>query len=592
MVSVKINGKEIRVGRGATILEAAQKAGEKIPTLCYIKDLFPSGACRMCIVEAKGRPNLIPACSYPAEEGMEIQTRSPRVLNARRTIIELLLASHPFDCLTCARNGGCELQGLAAEYSITDVPFKGKARHHYTDFSSPSIVRDPDKCILCGRCVRVCEEMQGVSAVDFTKRGFDTMVLPALGKDLSQTTCVNCGQCVLACPTGALSDVSSINNVIQALQDRKKYLVAQVAPAIRVSLGDFFGLEPGRNVTGMVAAALRKMGFDAVFDTDFTADLTIMEEASELIERVKSGGIRHEGARDGGGHAPGPLPMFTSCCPAWVKFAEQNYPELLPHLSSCKSPQQMMGALVKSYLAEKRGLAPENVYVVSFMPCTAKKFESERPEMGKGPVPDVDAVLTTRELARMLKIYGIDFGTLPVEEFDAPLGLTSGSGDIFAASGGVMESALRTAHYLLTGKDLGVGGAGIEFEEVRGYRGIKEAEVSLAGFKLRVAVVNRLVYAREIIRRMKSGQNTYHFIEVMTCPGGCAGGGGQIFGYEPERIRSRIESIYRLDLSRNVRLSYNSPTIKEVYDRYLGRPGSEKAHELLHTRYVPKSKRN
>jgi NADH-quinone oxidoreductase subunit G/NADP-reducing hydrogenase subunit HndD len=365
--------------------------------------------------------------------------------------------------------------------------------------------------------------------------------------------------------------------VIQALQDKKKYLVAQVAPAIRVSLGDFFGLEPGRNVTGMVAAALRKMGFDAVFDTDFSADLTIMEEASELIDRVKNGGL---------------LPMFTSCCPAWIKFAEQNYPELLPHLSTCKSPQQMMGALVKSYLAETRGIAPENIHVVSVMPCTAKKFESERPEMGKGPVPDVDAVLTTRELSRMLKIYGIDFVSLPAEDFDAPLGLTSGSGDIFAASGGVMESALRTAHFLLTGKDLGVGGAGIEFEEVRGYRGIKEAEVDIAGFKLKVAVVNRLVYAREIIRRMKSGQNTYHFIEVMTCPGGCVGGGGQIFGYEPERIKSRIESIYRLDLSRNVRLSYNSPTIKEIYDRYLGRPGSEKAHALLHTHYVPKPKRN
>ena len=573
MVTLKINGKEIQVGKGATVLDASQKAGEKIPTLCYVKDLLPSGACRMCIVEAKGKPGLIPACSYPAEEGMEIQTRSPRVLNSRRTIMELLLASHPFDCLTCVRSGGCELQSLAAEYNIAAVPFKGKTRHHYTDFSSPSIVRNPDKCILCGRCVRVCEEVQGVAAIDFTKRGFDTMVLPALEKDLSQTTCVNCGQCVLACPTGALSEVSSITTVVQTLQEKKRYMVAQVAPAIRVSLGDFFGLEPGRNVTGMVAAAARKMGFDRVFDTDFTADLTIMEEAAELVRRIQSGG---------------PLPMFTSCCPAWVKYAEQNEPDLLKNLSTCKSPQQMMGTLIKSYLSKEQGVAPENIYVVSIMPCTAKKFECERPEMGKGALPDVDAVLTTRELARMLKIYGIHFPELAEEQFDSPLGLTSGSGDIFAASGGVMESALRTAHYFLTGKDL----KSIEFEEVRGYRGIKEAEVDVAGTKLRVAVVNRLANAKELIKRIKSGRSVYHFVEVMTCPGGCVGGGGQIYGYEPERIKNRIDSIYRLDLTRSVRLSYNSPAIKDIYEKYLGRPGSEKAHELLHTHYTPKPKRS
>ncbi|HUT65984.1 MAG TPA: NADH-dependent [FeFe] hydrogenase, group A6 [Spirochaetota bacterium] len=573
MVTLKINGNTIKARKGSTILEAARKAGEKVPTLCYINGLFPSGACRMCIVEIEGKAGLVPSCSYPVEEGMEAYTRSPRVLNGRRTIIELLLASHPFDCLTCPKNGHCELQSIAAEYGIERVPYKGKTRHHYTDFSSASIVRDPNKCILCGRCVRICEEVQGVSAIDFTKRGFDTMVLPPFEQDISQTTCVYCGQCVLSCPVGALSERSSLEEVIEVLQENGKYLVAGVAPAIRVSLGEFFGLEPGQNVTGMVSAALRKIGFQKVFDTDFTADLTIMEEASEFIGRIENGGE---------------LPLFTSCCPAWIKFSEQNFPELLPNISTCKSPQQMMGALVKHHLSEEIGIPPEDIYLVSIMPCTAKKYECTRPEMGVGASADVDTVLTTRELAKMIKIHGINFPDIEPEWFDDPIGFTSGSGDIFAASGGVMESALRTAYYFITGKDL----EKIEFEEVRGFRGIKEASVEIGDLPVNVAVVNTLSNAREIIRRIQSGEKEYHFVEVMSCPGGCVGGGGQMEGYEPERIKQRIEAIYSLDRKRVVRLSYNNPAVTKLYDNLLDRPGSARSHELLHTSYGRKSKRN
>jgi len=571
-VKLNINGKDVEVNKGATLLEACIKAGEKIPTLCYIKGLSPSGACRMCVVEVEGKPNLIPSCSYPTEDNMKVYTRSPKVLNARRTIIELLLASHPFDCLTCQRNQNCELQSLAAEYGIENVPYFGKTRHHYTDFSSPAIIRDPDKCILCGRCVRICEEIQGVSAIDFTGRGFSTMVLPAMDMELSQTNCVNCGQCVLACPTGAIGEVSALGEVVNTLQEGKKYFVAQVAPAIRVSLGEFFGLDPGRNVTGIIASALRKIGFNRVFDTDFSADLTIMEEAKELVDRIKTGKN---------------LPLFTSCCPAWIKFAEHEYPELLQNISSCKSPQQMMGAMVKTYLAEQLKINPEDIYHVSIMPCTAKKFEIVRPEMGRANVQDVDAVLTTREFARLINIFGINFNELEPEDFDSPLGLTSGSGDIFAASGGVAESALRTAHFYITGRDL----EKVEFEQVRGFEGLKEAEVEIDGNKIKIAVVNRLSNARKVINAIKKGEKDYHFVEVMACPGGCAGGGGQIYGFEHDRIIERMKSIYQLDVTRKVRLSYNSPAIKEIYDNYLIKPGSQKAHHLLHTSYRARPKR-
>lgn len=571
MINIIVNGKEINTEKGSSILDAVRKAGENVPTLCYLKDMFPSGACRMCVVEVKGRRGLIPSCAYPAEEGMEVFTNSLRVTNARRTIIELLLASHPFDCLTCSGNGGCELQKLASDYSITKVSFNGETRHHYKDFSSPSIVREPDKCILCGRCVRICEEVQGVSAINFTNRGFNTMVLPPFEMDLNETKCVNCGQCVVACPTGALHEVSALEKVISVLQEQKKYLVAQVAPAIRVSLGEFYGLKPGENVTGKVAAVLRKMGFKSVFDTDFSADLTIMEEGHEFVERIKNGG---------------PFPLFTSCCPAWVKYAEYNYHDILPNISSCKSPQQMMGSLVKTYFAENKGINLKDIYLVSVMPCTAKKFEAERSEHTLNGNPVVDAVLTTREFAKLINIFGINFKEIKEEEFDPSLGLTSGSGDIFAASGGVAESALRTAYSLVTGRDL----KEIEFKELRGYDGIKEATVEIDGLKLNLAVANRLTNARKIIEMVKSGKKQYHFIEIMACPGGCVGGGGQIFGYDPKRIEERIKAVYDVEEKRDVRLSYKNPSINEIYNSYLGKPGSEKAHKLLHTSYLQRER--
>ena len=567
MINLTINNRKIEAKPGTSILDAAQVAGEKVPTLCHIKDVFPSGACRMCVVEVKGKPNLTPSCAFPVEEGMEVQTRSPRVINARRTIIQLLLASHPFDCLTCPKNGFCELQSLASEYGIDSLPFRGKTRRHYADFSSPSIIREPDKCILCGRCVRICEEVQGVAAIDFTRRGFDTMVLPPFEMDLSETTCVNCGQCTLACPTGALHEVRVVERVMKTLQEGKKYLVAQAAPAIRVSLGDFFGLPAGTNVTGKVAAALRRIGFRQVFDTDFAADLTIMEEGTELVQRIKEG-------RN--------LPLLTSCCPAWVKFAEISYPELLPNISTCKSPQEMMGATIKSYLAQKQNIDPRDIFVVSVMPCTAKKFEAQRPELSSGTgLADVDAVITTRQLNRMMQIYGIDFAGLPEDDFDRPFGAPTGSGDIFAASGGVMEAALRTAYHLLTGKDL----KQLDFEDVRGMNGVKEARVPIGERVLRIAVANRLSNARLIAERVKAGDAPWDFIEVMACPGGCAGGGGQLFGYDPERVERRIKGIYALDRSRAVRLSYRNPAVKDVYRDYFGEPGSHRAHELLHTGY-------
>jgi NADH-quinone oxidoreductase subunit G/NADP-reducing hydrogenase subunit HndD len=571
MINLTINNRKIQATPGSSILEAAQAAGEKIPTLCHIKELFPSGACRICVVEVKGKPNLTPSCAFPAEEGMEIQTRSPRVITARRTIIELLLASHPFDCLTCPKNGYCELQSLASEYGIDRVPFQGKTRHHYTDFSSPSIIREPDKCILCGRCVRICEEIQGVAAIDFTRRGFNTMVLPPFEKDLSETTCVNCGQCTLACPTGALHEVRALEKVMMTMQEGKRYIVAQVAPAIRVSLGDFFGLPTGTNVTGKVAAALRRMGFRQVFDTDFAADLTIMEEGTELVNKITRGEK---------------LPMFTSCCPAWVKYAEHYYPELLPRISTCKSPQEMMGATIKSYLAQKQNIDPGDIFVVSVMPCTAKKFEASRPELSSEQgVADVDAVLTTRQFNRMMQIYGIEFASLPDEEYDRPFGAPTGSGDIFAASGGVMESALRTAYHLLTGKDL----EKLDFEDVRGMAGVKVAEVTVGDKTLRIAIANRLSNARIIAERVKAGDAPWDFIEVMACPGGCAGGGGQMFGYDPQRIEERIKSIYALDKARTVRMSYKNPAITAVYKEFFQKPGSQKAHELLHTGYASRS---
>lgn len=575
MITLEINDRAVEVESDATILEAAVTAGVKIPTLCHLKGLFPSGACRLCIVEVEGRSGLIPSCSFPVQDGMKVFTRTPKVLNARKTIVELLLASHPFECLTCNRSMECELQDLAAEFSLNDITYRGKTRHHYSDFSSPSIIRNPEKCILCGRCVRVCEEIQDVSAIDFTNRGFDTMVLPPFEWDLSETECINCGQCILACPTGALHEASAVEGVVDALLDSNKYLVAQVAPAIRVSLGEFYGLAPGENVTGRIAGALRRIGFKKVFDTDFTADLTIMEEGTELVERLEAGEK---------------LPMFTSCCPGWVKFAEHNFPDMLDNISTCKSPQAMMGSLVKNYLAEKEEIKPEDIFVVSVMPCTAKKFEATRPELTKNGVADVDAVLTTREFSRLIDRFGIEFSSVEDSvdegEFDMILGTTSGSGDIFAASGGVMESALRSAYKLITGDDL----EEIEFHAVRGFEGLKEATVTIAGKDVSVAVVNTLLQARKLVENIRSGVASYDFVEIMACPGGCVGGGGQMYGHDNERIKKRITSIYQIDRERKIRRSYMNEQVNELYATYLEKPGSHRSHELLHTAYTSRTR--
>lgn len=567
-VRLTINDRPVEVRRGATLLEAARDVGVKVPTLCSLEGLSPTGACRICVVEAGGDGRLVPACAFPAEEGLSVKTNTPAVRQARKTIIELLLANHKQDCLYCPKNLVCELQALAAEYGVREKRFSGKIRSYHMDLSSPSVERDPEKCILCGRCVRVCEEIQNVGAIDFTGRGFETMVLPAFNRDLNVAPCVFCGQCVLECPTGALREKDHLKPVFDALNDPRKYVVVQVAPAIRVSLGEEFGLPAGTAVTGKIPAALHRLGFRRVFDTNLAADLTILEEATELVDRVRTGK---------------PLPMLTSCSPGWVKYVEHFHPSLLPHVSTCKSPQMMMGAMIKTYFAQKEGIAPEDLYVVSVMPCTAKKYEARRPEMGVHAHPDVDAVLTTREFARMIRIAGIDFHRLEDEPFDDPLGIASGAGDIFGASGGVMEAALRTAHYLLTGEEA----ASTDVTAVRGLDGVKTAELTVGGLNLKVAAVSGLKNAAAMLDRLKSGEATdYHFIEVMCCPGGCIDGGGQPLPRSREVLEARMKAVYEIDRGKTLRRSHENPGVKALYDEYLGEPNSHRAHELLHTRYT------
>ncbi len=571
-IHLTINDRPVEAPRGASILEAARSAGLRIPTLCHVEGLSPAGACRICVVETAPDGKLLPACAYPAEEGMVIQTNSVAVRQARKTIIELLLANHKQDCLYCVRNMQCELQSLAAEYGVREKRFFGKMRSYHQDLSSPSIERDPEKCILCGRCVRVCEEVQHVGAIDFTRRGFDTMVLPAFNRDLSIAPCVYCGQCVLECPTAALREKDHLKPVFDALNDPKKFVVAQVAPAIRVSLGEEFGLPAGTVVTGKIPSALHHLGFKRVFDTDISADLTIMEEASELIDRIQNGKI---------------LPMFTSCSPGWVKFIEHFYPELLPHLSTCKSPQMMMGAIVKSYYAQKIGVSPADIFMVSIMPCTAKKYEAQRPEMAPHGIPDVDAVLTTREIARMIRMSGLEFTRLPDIPFDEPLGISSGAGDIFASSGGVMEAALRTAYFFLTGENL----AKLDFTAVRGLEGTKSAEVKIKDLTVKVAVVSGLDNAAKMLDSIREkGGSDFHFIEIMCCPGGCIDGGGQPLPRSKEILKARMQAVYSIDQGKALRMSHDNPGIKTLYSEYLGKPNGHRAHELLHTHYTGREK--
>ena len=564
MITIQVNGKPVEAEKGEMLLAAVRRAGIKIPTLCYVEGLPPTGACRLCVVEIDGR--LVPSCSYPVSEGLEVQTHSPKAIRARKTIVELLLADHPDDCLYCVRNGSCQLQDLSEELGVRQRRYSGEKNRYTLDVSNPSIVRDPAKCILCGKCVRVCEEVQGVSAIDFVGRGSQARIGTTFDQGLNVSSCVNCGQCIAACPTGALREQSHLKMVMDALNDPEKTVVVQHAPSVSVTLGEEFGLKPGADVDGVMTAALRKLGFDYVFDTSFSADLTIMEEGSELVERIENGGA---------------LPMMTSCSPGWIKFVEQFYPDMIDNLSTCKSPQQMMGAIIKSFFAEKQGLDPKNIVSVSLMPCTAKKFEAEKPEMASDGIPDVDAVLTTRELARLIRMYGLDLKDLEPAAADTPFGERTTAGKIFGASGGVMEAAVRSAAWLITGADF----KPLRLQAVRGFEGVKEASVKIGDMTVNVAVVSGLGNARKLLDEVKAGRKNLHFIEVMTCPGGCINGGGQPFSTDPDAVKARMKALYSIDRDEAVRASHHNKSIQRLYDEYLGKPLGEKSHHLLHTHY-------
>lgn len=572
-VNIKINGMPISVPANYTILEAAREAGIDVPTLCYLKEINEIGACRICVVEVKGARSLATACVYPVNEGMEVFTNTPKVREARKTNLELLLSTHDKKCLSCVRSGDCELQRLCKEYQVeNESRFEGDNTVYEIDDSAAHMYRDNNKCILCRRCVAACKHNQGVAVIGPNERGQATHIGCAFETPLGETNCVSCGQCIVVCPTGAISEKDQTEEVWKALADPNKHVVVQTAPSVRATLGEAFGMPVGTNVEGKMAAALRRLGFDKVFDTDFGADLTIMEEANEFVERVKNGGV---------------LPIITSCSPGWVKFCEHFFPEFIPNLSSCKSPQQMFGAITKTYYAQKMGIDPKDIFCVSIMPCTAKKFEVGREDQSAAGVPDVDVALTTRELARMIKRAGLMFENLPDENFDAPLGESTGASVIFGATGGVMEAALRTAVETLTGEEL----EKVEFTEVRGTDGIKEATYQVAGMEVKAAICSGLANAKVLLNRIKNGEANYHIVEVMACPGGCVNGGGQ--PTQPASVRNfvdlksiRAKVLYDLDENMPLRKSHDNPAIKEVYENFLGKPGSHKAHEVLHTSYV------
>lgn len=580
--SITIDGKRHEVEKGTTILQACQKAGIKIPTLCYLDGVSENASCAICVVEVKGAKTLIRSCIYKVMPDMEIITNSKRVLKARKNNLELLLANHPQDCLNCDRNQNCELQTLAYDMGIRERIYpKTRKKEMPFDISSPSLIRDPNKCILCRRCVNVCAEVQSVFAIDVTGRGIRSKVTTFMDRGIGNVACTNCGQCAIVCPTGAIIEKSEVNAVWNDIHNPELTVVIETAPAIRVGIGEAMGMGPGALVTGQMVAGLRRLGFDKVFDTQFTADLTIMEEGHELIKRLTSGGT---------------IPMITSCSPGWIKFIEHFFPGQIPHLSTCKSPQQMFGALAKTFYAEKTGIDPRKIRVVSIMPCTAKKFEAGRPEMNSAfhywekkmklkksdMFIDVDYALTTRELARMFRQAGVDFARLPSEEFDNPLGKSTGAAVIFGATGGVMEAALRTAYEVVVGKPL----PAVDFTMVRGMEGIREAEVDLAGTKVRVAVAHTLSNARKLLDQIKEGKSPYHFIEVMACPGGCLGGGGQPIPTTWEIRQKRSESIYKEDINLGIRKSHENPEIITLYKEWLEKPLGEKSHHLLHTEYT------
>lgn len=572
MVNIKINGMPLSVPSGITILEAARYAGIEIPTLCYLKKINQIGACRICMVEVKGARSLVASCVFPVNEGMEILTNSDRVRNSRRTTLELILSTHERKCLSCVRSTNCELQKLCKEYGVeNESKFDGITPDYAYDDSMPHMIRDNSKCILCRRCVAACDE-QGISVIGANARGFDTCITSPFEREIKEFSCIACGQCIVNCPTGALREKDDTPKVLEAINDPEKYVVVQTAPAVRAALGEEFGLPIGTDVEGKMVAALRRLGFDKVFDTDFSADLTIMEESNELIERITNGGA---------------LPMITSCSPGWVKYCEHYYPEQLDHLSTCKSPQQMFGATLKTWYAQKMDIDPAKIISVSVMPCTAKKFEVGRDDQSASGYADVDISITTRELARMIKSAGISFNSLPDETYDSPLGEGSGAAVIFGATGGVMEAALRTAVEKITGQALD----NVDFTEVRGMEGVKEATYTVGDLSIKVAVASGTKNAKTLMEQIKNGTSEYQFIEIMGCPGGCINGGGQpivsaaVRNFEDFRSK-RASVLYNLDKNNENRKSHENLAIKRVYDEFFGEPGSHKAHEVLHTTYV------
>ena len=576
MITLTIDGVSVEVPAGTTVLEAARKAGIHIPTLCYLKDINEIGACRMCVVDTGARA-LQASCVLPATNGMVVKTNTPKIRQYRKTLLELVLSAHDKKCLSCVRSTNCELQRLCRELGVEDGDaFKGVQNEYAIDDVSPSIVRDNNKCILCRRCVAVCSKVQGIGVIGPVMRGFKTAIESPWGLKLNDMACINCGQCITACPVGALHEKDDTAKVWAALSDPTKHVVVQPAPAVRAALGEEFGIPMGTSVTGKMATALRRLGFDKVFDTDFGADLTIMEEANELVERITEGGT---------------LPMITSCSPGWIKFCETYYPEFIPNLSSCKSPHEMVGAMVKSYYAQKAEIDPRSIVTVSVMPCTAKKFEAARPELGHDGMADVDIVITTRELARMIKEAGINFNALPDGDFDSLMGESTGAAVIFGATGGVMEAALRTAYETITGETL----EKVDFEAVRGTQGIKEATINIGGKDVTVAVCSSTSKAAELLDSVKSGEKNYTFIEVMACPGGCVNGGGQPIVDADTRatvdVRAvRAKALYGEDADKPLRKSHENAEIKQIYADFLGKPGGHRSHELLHTHYTRREK--